>query len=67
MEYQFRCDKCNKTYDLEISMKDYDKLKDKQICPECNGHLQRVLEWEGPACNLGGYSDVAGMAKWQTK
>ena len=61
MEYQFSCKKCNKTYDLEISMKDYDKLKDKQTCPECNSKLERVLSWTGIAIGKGeGWHGRAG-------
>jgi putative FmdB family regulatory protein len=66
MFYKFRCQKCNKLHQVDIKMADYDKEKNNQICPACNGKLERVIEWEGVASHLGGYSDVGGMATWQT-
>ena len=66
MLYSFKCKKCHKQHDIDIKMADYDKEKDNQICPACNGKLERVIEWEGVASHLGGYSDVGGMATWQT-
>lgn len=64
MKYLFEC-KCGLSENREISINDYDKLKDKQTCPKCGNKMIRVIEWEGPANNLGGYSDVAGRASWQ--
>ena len=66
MIYNFSCQKCKKKFEIDIPMKDYDKEKNNQVCPECNGKMQRVIEWEGLASHLGGYSDVGGMATWQT-
>ena len=34
-------------------MADYDKEKNNQVCPDCNGKLQRVLEWKGVATGSG--------------
>jgi putative FmdB family regulatory protein len=34
--YEFRCEKCNKTFDLTWSLAEYDKrIKQKQKCPKC--------------------------------
>jgi putative FmdB family regulatory protein len=66
MNYHFSCDKCNKGFQIDIPMDKYSTEKDKQICPACKSPLRRIIEWEGLATNLGGYSDEAGMAKWQT-
>lgn len=30
MFYKFKCEKCGKTQEIEIAIKDYDKEKDKQ-------------------------------------
>lgn len=64
MEYKFRC-KCGKEMQVEIPMRNYFEEKNKVFCPDCGQKMERVLEWEGPAENLGGYSDVAGKAGWQ--
>ena len=53
MNYNFKCEKCGKTFDIEICMKDYDRLKNNQTCPECNGKLKRVIEWQGIASGSG--------------
>ena len=66
MLYNFYCKKCNKNHEIDIKMADYDKEKNNQKCPDCNEKLERVIEWEGVASNIGGYSAVGGMAKWQT-
>lgn len=66
MNYKFRCEQCGQEQEKEISMKDYDKLKNNQVCSKCGGVLKRIIEWQGCAYNLGGYSEVGGSAKWQT-
>jgi putative FmdB family regulatory protein len=53
VKYDFSCKHCHKTFELEISIKEYDKVKDKQICPDCNSKLERVLSWEGFAIGKG--------------
>lgn len=53
MKYNFKCQDCKKTFDIEISMKDYDKEKNNQKCPECNGKMDRVIEWQGIATGNG--------------
>lgn len=53
MKYCFRCEKCNDIQNIEISMNDYDKLKDKQICSKCGAALKRVIEWNGIATGSG--------------
>lgn len=65
MIYQFYCAKCNKDFDVDIPMSEYDKEKTGQKCPDCNGPIRRVIQWEGPASINGGYEAVAGRAKWQ--
>ena len=66
MKYRFRCDKCIKVFEVDIPMNEYNQEKDKQFCSECNSKLERIIEWNGPACNLGGYSEVGGVANWQS-
>lgn len=66
MNYDFKCDNCNKTFEIDIPMDKYDMEKGSQICPVCNNILTRILRWEGLATNLGGYSEIWGVAKWQT-
>lgn len=34
-------------------MKDYDKEKNNQKCPNCNGKMERVIEWQGVATGSG--------------
>lgn len=66
MMYHFKCIKCGTDVMRDIPMDEYDTVKDKQTCNNCGNRLERVIEWNGPAKNLGGYSDVAGNANWQT-
>lgn len=59
MTYKFACPECNKTFDLDIPMAEYDSLKCKQLCPLClaldSNHvlLKRVIEWNGIASGNG--------------
>ena len=49
MIYDFKCTQCKKVFEVGIPIKDYDKLKNRQTCPECNGKMERVIEWNGIA------------------
>ena len=59
MKYSFRCPTCNRTFDIDIPMTEYDSLKDKQLCPVCLALdsnqviLKRVIEWNGIATGVG--------------
>lgn len=59
MLYKFLCPTCNKTFDIDISMSDYDDQKSKQLCPVCLALdsnqvlLKRVIEWNGIASGSG--------------
>ena len=59
MIYRFKCTTCNRTFDIDIPMSEYDNQKDKQICPICYAVdsnqvlLKRVLEWSGIATGNG--------------
>lgn len=59
MTYKFACTTCNKTFDIDIPMAEYDNLKDKQLCPVCYAVdsnqvlLKRVIEWNGIATGAG--------------
>ena len=53
MKYNFRCSKCGKEQEKEISMKDYDRVKNTQTCNECGGVLKRIIEWQGIASGSG--------------
>lgn len=64
MRYLFNCEKCGKSAEIEIKISNYDNEKDKQFC-NCGGKMKRVIEWQGGAYHLGGYSDVGGIAQWQ--
>ena len=67
MLYLFSCtnQKCRKKENRDIPMNLYDKEKNNQIC-SCGSKMQRVIEWTGVASDIGGYSEVGGIAKWQT-
>ena len=59
MFYKFRCQKCKKLHQVDIKMADYDKEKDNQVCPDCNGrgrwktdYVPEYDHWEG---KMGGY------------
>ena len=41
MTYKFRCDKCDKTEDIEMSMKDY--TSEGHVCSECGSPLHRDM------------------------
>ncbi len=64
MKYLFNCEKCGKSAEIDIKISDYDSEKGKQFC-ECGGKMHRVIEWQGGAYHLGGYSDVGGITHWQ--
>lgn len=49
MIYKFFCKKCDKNFDVEIAIAEYDKEKNNQKCRECGSKLTRVLEWTGIA------------------
>ena len=49
----------------DIPIDKYDRLKNFQVCSKCGEEMIRIIEWTGPANNLGGYSAVAGRASWQ--
>lgn len=49
MKYNFKCSQCGEEQEKEISMKDYDKLKNSQTCSKCGGVLKRIIEWTGIA------------------
>ena len=49
MIYNFKCENCRKLIGVAIRIKEYDKVKDRQTCPLCNGRLKRVIEWSGIA------------------
>ena len=53
MMYKFKCENCGKSFDVEICIKDYDKYKNRQTCPDCKGKLKRVIEWQGIASGSG--------------
>ena len=53
MIYNFKCENCGKLIEVAISIKEYDKVKNKQTCPLCNGKLKRVIEWNGIATGSG--------------
>ena len=53
MNYKFRCEQCGQEQEKEISMKDYDKLKNNQVCSKCGGVLKRIIEWQGIATGEG--------------
>jgi predicted nucleic acid-binding Zn ribbon protein len=47
MTYTFKCEQCNNIETKTIAIDDYDKEKNNQICSKCNGHMQRVIEFDG--------------------
>ena len=53
MFYKFRCKVCNKLHQVDIKMADYDKEKNNQVCPDCKGKMDRVIEWQGIATGNG--------------
>ncbi len=53
MFYNFKCKSCGKTFEVEIPIKAYDTEKDNQTCPDCNGKMERVIEWQGIASGSG--------------
>lgn len=53
MYYNFKCTNCHKLHQVDIKMADYDKEKDNQVCPDCKGKMDRVIEWEGIATGNG--------------
>ena len=66
MTYQFSCEQCSKIVEIDIPMNEYNTHKDKHFCSICNSKLKRIIEWNGMAYRIGGYSEEAGAAKWQS-
>ena len=53
MTYKFRCEKCEKDFDIDILISEYDAEKEKQVCPDCGAKIKRVIEWTGIATGNG--------------
>lgn len=69
MKYKWKCQACEREFEQDVSLDNYETFKaSEHECPLCkkNTLFERVIEWNGPATNLGGYSDVAGNAHWQS-
>ena len=49
MTYKFRCEKCEKDFDIDILISEHDAEKEKQVCPDCGAKIKRVIEWTGIA------------------
>lgn len=62
MFYKFKCKTCGKVEEKEIPIKDYDREKENQTCPDCNGKMDRVIEWQGIAdsSNMNGWCGARG-------
>lgn len=50
--YDFRCDRCKKIYEIKMSFKEHDELKDKLECQEC--HTKLIQEVSTPTFKLSG-------------
>lgn len=69
MNYKWKCQACKREFEQDVSLDNYDSFKaSEHECPFCkkNAIFQRVIEWDGLATNLGGYSDIVGKASWQS-
>jgi predicted nucleic acid-binding Zn ribbon protein len=64
MNYNFRCTQCGAEQEVEICIKDYDRLKNSQTCSKCGGVLKRVIEWKGIASssNFNGWCGKSGSS-----
>lgn len=49
MNYLFKCENCGAEQQKEICIKEYDRLKNLQVCIKCGGAMKRVIEWRGIA------------------
>ena len=49
MLYRFRCLECDCEENKEIPIAEYDKKKKEQVCSNCGGDMERVIEWTGIA------------------
>lgn len=47
MIYQFQCKHCGNKEDIEIPLKDYDKVAKDLKCEVCEGDLERVFSTFG--------------------
>ncbi len=41
--YDFRCDNCNKTFEIRMSLSEHSEQKDKMTCQECHSKLTQVV------------------------
>jgi predicted nucleic acid-binding Zn ribbon protein len=53
MNYLFKCQNCGAEQQKEICIKEYDRLKNLQVCIKCGGAMKRVIEWRGIASGSG--------------
>lgn len=53
MTYQFYCSNCDKDFDVDIPIAEYDVEKTNQTCPICKGPIRRVIIWNGTATGSG--------------
>ena len=69
MIYKFTCPKCNKEYEIECSISEYDNIKKEVFCDDCDILLKRKFEaFEGGIEFKGrGFYNTENnvKAKWQ--
>ena len=64
MDYKFKCTSCNTKEFKNISMNEYDKVKNSQVCSKCGKPMTRVIEFEGGvSCGGDGWYGGAWMTK----
>lgn len=57
--YDFECEECKTTFEVEIPMSEYSEKKDNQVCPNCGKKLTRVMnQISGTIYNCGGFYDT---------
>ncbi len=60
MKYDFQCTKCKNIEEKEISISDYDNLKNKQVCSKCGSSMVRIFKGDigGTEYKCGGFYDT---------
>lgn len=65
MKYKFKCPKCNKEYEIECSMSEYDNIKKEVFCDKCDILLIREFEPFSVEMNVGYNAENHIRSKWQ--
>lgn len=65
-KYDFKCKNCGMQAEIDIPMSTYEQEKDKQVCANCSGKMERVFVWNGGVTLCSGMYGIDGKNGWNT-